>query len=86
MLLRHRLDPNPRTLGQDADWEGNDAAFCCPVCGKVFIVSSLLHPDGRECPACRKSVGRVKGGRESQGEATLEWDITARLLRYSRSE
>jgi hypothetical protein len=84
MVLKHRLDPHK--LGQDADWEGNNVAFCCPVCGKVFIVSGRLHPKGRECPVCRKSIGRVKGGRKSRGEATLEWDSTTTLSRYSTSE
>jgi len=30
---------NPYDLEQDEDWEGNNAAFRCPVYQKVFIVS-----------------------------------------------
>jgi predicted RNA-binding Zn-ribbon protein involved in translation (DUF1610 family) len=56
------------------DWEGNNAAFTCPPCGKVFIVSELLHPKGRECPNCQKSVGHVKGGRKSGGRAYIEFE------------
>jgi len=73
-----RLDPND--LREDEDWEGNNAAFRCPVCRKVFIVSDTrMHvgPDGekgyRKCPRCGKSIGRVKGGRKSGGTATIAW-------------
>jgi predicted RNA-binding Zn-ribbon protein involved in translation (DUF1610 family) len=69
------LDPDK--LGHSEDWEGNNAAFACPACGKVFIVSDMLHhgPGGgdRECPNCGKSVARVKGGRKSGGTASIEW-------------
>lgn len=71
---------DPRDLGEDEDWEGNNAAFRCPVCKKVFIVSDTrMHvgPNGekgyRKCPTCSKSIGRVKGGRKSGGTATIEW-------------
>jgi predicted RNA-binding Zn-ribbon protein involved in translation (DUF1610 family) len=73
-----KLDPNNLALTED--WEGNNAAFTCPGCGKVFIVSDTrMHvgPNGetgyRECPNCKKSVGRVKGGRKSGGTASIEW-------------
>jgi predicted RNA-binding Zn-ribbon protein involved in translation (DUF1610 family) len=72
------LDPNK--LGQDDDWEGNNAAFICPLCKKVFIVSDTrMHtgPDGekgyRKCPSCGESTGRVNGGRKSGGSASIEW-------------
>jgi len=71
---------DPLHLGIDEDWEGNNAAFRCSVCNKVFIVSDTrMHagPHGekgyRKCPACSKSIGRVKGGRKSGGTATIEW-------------
>lgn len=62
-----------RTPAQDEDWEGNNAAFSCPVCGKVFIVSEMLHRAGRECPSCRKSKATIQGGRLSGGSARIEW-------------
>jgi predicted RNA-binding Zn-ribbon protein involved in translation (DUF1610 family) len=73
-----RLDPNK--LGHDEDWEGNNVALPCPLCKKVFIVSETrMHvgPGGekgyRACPNCGKSIGHVKGGRKSGGEAYIEW-------------
>lgn len=71
---------NPEDLGQDEDWEGNNAAFKCPVCQKVFIASDTRMHIGpnkekgyRKCPSCGKSVGRVSGGRKSGGAASIEW-------------
>jgi len=73
------LDPN--NLGQDEDWEGNNAAFKCPHCGKVFIVSGTrmhggtrISPGVRKCPQCGKSIARCSmGGRKGGGTASLEW-------------
>lgn len=71
---------NSEDLGQDEDWEGNNAAFKCPVCQKIFIVSDTRMHIGpnkekgcRKCPSCEKSVGRVSGGRKSGGTASIEW-------------
>jgi predicted RNA-binding Zn-ribbon protein involved in translation (DUF1610 family) len=71
---------NPNDLKQDEDWEGNNAAFTCPLCHKVFIVSDTrmhMSPQKekgyRKCPGCEKSVGRVTGGRKSGGTASIEW-------------
>ena len=73
---------NPR---QDCDWVGNNAAFCCPVCQKVFIVSNGLvggrplpghDAQGvRRCPGCRKSKATVNGGASSapRTEARIRW-------------
>ncbi len=33
-------DLNPKNLAHDEDWVGNNAAFTCPHCGKVFLVNS----------------------------------------------
>ena len=73
-----KLDPN--NLGQDEDWERNNAAFKCPICSKIFIVSDTrMHvaPSGekgfRKCPKCEKSIARIKGGRKSGGFASIEW-------------
>jgi hypothetical protein len=61
-------------LKKEEDWEGNNAAFTCPnpKCGKVFIVSAMIHRGARQCPACCKSIGRVKGGRKTGGIASIE--------------
>jgi hypothetical protein len=71
---------NPNRLKKDEDWDGNNAAFTCPVCQKVFIVSDTRMHIGpqkekgyRQCPACKKSIGRVAGGRKSGGTASIEW-------------
>ena len=65
-------------LGQDEDWEGNNAAFVCPICRKVFIVShtrmhiGLNNEKGyRECPECRKSIARVEGGSNPEGPVRI---------------
>jgi hypothetical protein len=64
------LDPD--ALGQDEDWEGNNAAFRCPACWKVFVVSAMIHGGQRSCPACGKSTGHIKGTKTS-GRAWIEW-------------
>ncbi|MCX5718401.1 MAG: hypothetical protein NT055_00280 [Nitrospirae bacterium] len=68
-----QLDPN--NLGLNEDWEGNAAAFMCPHCGKVFIVSGTrIHKGIRKCPNCSKSTGRCDiKGKKSGGTANLEW-------------
>ena len=62
---------------RDFDWEGNNAAFKCPMCGYVFIVSALIHKEGTPCPNpdCGKSHAYVKGGRKSNGRAWIEWPV-----------
>ena len=71
MPVKH-LDPN--NLGPDEDWEGNNAAFLCPHCGRVFIVSALIHNGERDCPDCGQSTDRCdKKGKGSGGKASLEW-------------
>jgi len=68
-------------LGMDEDWVGNNAAFRCPHCGKVFLVSGTrihggdkTHPSSRKCPNCGKSTGRCTIlGKPSGGSASLEW-------------
>ncbi len=69
-----KKDLDPDNLGRDEDWEGNNAAFRCPVCEKVFIVNStMMHHGERECPKCKKSIARITGGRKSAGQASIEW-------------
>jgi len=53
------------------DWEGNNIAIQCPACGKVYIVSGLIHHGERSCPECGRSKGVVNGGRESGGTASI---------------
>jgi hypothetical protein len=58
---------------RDEDWYGNNAAFTCPLCSKVFIVSQILNEPGepkgrRKCPSCGKSTGIV----DANG-ARVEW-------------
>lgn len=48
-----------KALGKGEDWVGNNAAFTCPECGKVFLVSGLIHRQGRPCPGCERSIGKV---------------------------
>jgi ribosomal protein S27AE len=48
----------PSQIGED--WEGNNIAITCPACGKVFIVSGLIHKGRRACPKCGKSTGVLK--------------------------
>ena len=69
---------DPYHLGIDEDWEGNNAAFRCPVCGKVFIVNSTrMHNGQRKCPGCRKSIARITGGpaagKRGGAKASIEW-------------
>jgi Zn finger protein HypA/HybF involved in hydrogenase expression len=68
-----RRDLDPEDLGTDEDWEGNNVAFTCPKCDKVFIVSEHIHKGERECPTCGQSRGLVSGGRKSGGSAYIEW-------------
>ena len=65
---------DPYNLGDDEDWEGNAAAFTCPHCSKVFIVSGTrIHNGVRKCPKCGKSTGHCDiKGRKSGGNASLE--------------
>jgi len=56
------------------DWVGNHAAFTCPECRQVFIVSAHLHKDGRFCPRCRNSMAGVVGDRDAGGSARIVWD------------
>lgn len=65
---------DPESIAQDEDFVGNNAAFTCPKCGKVFIVSGLLHKSGRACPGCGKSTAYISGGQMSNGEARIEWN------------
>jgi len=55
-----------KELAKNEDWAGNNIALTCPLCGKVYVVSGFMHPDGRRCPSCGKSKGLVKKEKESE--------------------
>jgi hypothetical protein len=80
MSVRH-LDPKrynaggPVAADADADWFGNNAAFSCPVCSKVFLVSGFIQPTGRNCPGCGHSTGHCTGTAEKDGQAWIEWKL-----------
>lgn len=59
----------------NADWHGNNAAFTCPVCSKVFIVTSFNNEGvvGRHCPGCGKSTAYVNGPPGGRNEAKIQW-------------
>lgn len=74
-LLRMERQLDGNNLGPNEDWEGNNVAFTCPLCSKVFIVSRapMIHGGRRSCPGCGKSEGWVDGGRKSGGKAGIRW-------------
>jgi hypothetical protein len=46
-----------------------------PACGKVFLVSALIHrKKGRDCPRCGRSHAKVHGGAMSGGTAWIKSD------------
>ena len=59
-------------MSADEDWVGNNAAFKCDACQRVYVVSGFLHPKGRPCPFCAGTIGFVEGGRDSFGRAWIE--------------
>jgi Zn finger protein HypA/HybF involved in hydrogenase expression len=63
-------------MANDEDWEGNNAAFTCPKCKKVYVVSGMIHRAGRKCPNCKSSTGYVSGAKKSGGTAYIEFDGT----------
>ncbi len=65
------------SIRDDEDWEGNNAAFTCPVCKKFFIVSALLHQGRRTCPNAK--CGKISG--LGQGRNTIGWRRGDRLGR-----
>jgi predicted RNA-binding Zn-ribbon protein involved in translation (DUF1610 family) len=84
MPIRY-LDPKKYNAGKpvaadaNADWFGNNTAFTCPVCSKVFIVSSFNRVGviGRHCPGCGKSTAYVTGSAEDDGKEAkkIEWKL-----------
>jgi hypothetical protein len=79
-MPQREVDTNPDNHNVNEDWEGNNAAFRCPVCNKIFIVTdNPIVPKShdtrgvRRCPNCRKSTGHCHGGRKKGGIAYIEW-------------
>jgi hypothetical protein len=64
------FDRNDWHRHKEHDWQGNNAAFACPDCGRVFIVSGQIH-DGRRRCQCGKWEAVIVGGRKSAGSARL---------------
>lgn len=79
-MPKRNLDVSSDKHEISEDWEGNNAAFQCPVCNKIFIVTdNPIVPKShdargvRRCPSCHKSTGNCHGGRQSGGNAFIEW-------------
>jgi len=70
-MMQRELDQ--AQLQDSEDWWGNNIAFRCPHCDKVYIVSAHLAGGERVCPKCGKSRGVVKGGKKSGGTASIFW-------------
>ncbi len=72
-MQRRNIDPARLT----EDFLGNNIAVTCPLCGKVFVVTTLPSLGGgkRVCPnlQCGKSTAFVSGGALSGGTAYIEW-------------
>ncbi len=64
--MKRRLDKDH--LRHDEDWYGNNAAVRCPVCGRVFIMSTFISKGQRECPNCHRSSGEI-----TNEAVTLQW-------------
>jgi hypothetical protein len=78
----------PNHLGHKEDWFGNNAALECPLCGKVYIVSSFLKSE-RPCPGCGKSRARIAGAKGSNGKVIITWDYAPAFTigkTYSRKQ
>ena len=56
-------------LGLSVDWQGNNIAICCPSCSKVFIVSGMMHRDGRKCP--NPNCGELKAFVSQDGKTAF---------------
>jgi hypothetical protein len=74
-MPKRELQQSEESMELDADWTGNNAAFTCPKCSQVFLVSGIIHRKGRQCPRCNGSLGTVVGSRKKPGgSAILTWD------------
>lgn len=72
-MATREIDPNAKA--RDEDRVGNNAAFTCPKCGKVFIVSRLINgEEGRACPWCQQSRGYAPANDADEAGARITWD------------
>lgn len=72
-----RLDFDRNNPPENGDWVGNNAAFTCPLCERVFIVTTMpsIHDGQRTCPACARSTPFVTGGRlNPAAQAFITWE------------
>jgi ssDNA-binding Zn-finger/Zn-ribbon topoisomerase 1 len=76
---------NARQPGLKEDWLADNAAFECPVCGKVYLVSGSINPV-RTCPNCGQSHGHITGSRQGGGKAFVVWDHFVLGQTYSRAK
>jgi hypothetical protein len=65
---------DPQNLGLREDWLGNNAAFECPVCGKVYIATGFPPKCERHCPGGGKSCASVTTSASNRGKAEIIWD------------
>lgn len=63
---------------KNCDILGNNAAFVCPICGKVFIVSAYLSAPKNEkkygeaiCPNCKKSTAKIEEIADKKYKASI---------------
>jgi len=69
-----RREIYPEAIAMDEDVLGNNAAFTCPKCGKVFLVAAFPPEKkdiGRPCPRC----GGPRGFPPADSQrAYIEWN------------
>ena len=58
---------------------GNNAAFVCPACGKVFIISAFFSKPYTsrtsaeiECPNCKKTIAKIKKIADKKYKASIK--------------
>tara|TARA_B100000609_G_C17027282_1_gene336867 strand:- start:241 stop:468 length:228 start_codon:yes stop_codon:yes gene_type:complete len=56
---------------KNSDIWGNNAAFICPVCSKVFIVSLFLTNGERQCPCCGQSTAKIEAVDKDKYRASI---------------
>jgi len=62
---------------KNSDIWGNNAAFICPVCGKVFVVSGFISNGKRICPNCKKSTAKIEKIADKKYKASISIECTS---------